>query len=378
MKTRLALLFLTVLLLIPVTNFAAAQIPVFGPEKYLRETENPVRISKTFSTQNPNAEFTLVVQNGEGKRGRVSSSVVELNGTLVVGPNAFNKQVDVITKTVSLQQENQLVVEVISQPGSSIIITVMGEAGPPPSPVTGVTAAPDGFPVNTSTQVNFTAAVPYPVGGPVPLVELIQVSQAGDAIGIEGAMVDDGNLTLGDEIQGDGVFSFRKSYTITQPSDVLLRVKANLNGQVFYSDIFTLTAFNPITDSEATTINNIQVHAEQLYYQLLSSKGKDQALADVVTYLKAQSFVQDAGISEGANSVWIKYTNGMGGGISFHPPGTRGGSLPAPFGVTNNQESTIGLATEVSAHRQKDRLDLPRHGRCHHHRRQQRAVPGVC
>jgi len=271
---------------------------------------------------------------------------VELNGVLIVGPNAFNKQVDMITKAISLQQENELIVEVRSQPGSSIIVTVVGEGAPPPSPVTGVTVAPDGFPVNTSTQVNFTAAVPYSVGEPVPLVELVQVSSSGDIISVEGQMVDDGNLSLGDEIEGDGVFSFRKTYTILQPSDVLLRVKANLNGQVFYSDVFILTAFNPITDNEATTINDIQVNAEQLYYQLLPTKGKAQALVAVVAFLKTQSFVQNAGISEGANSVWIKYINGMEGGISFNPPGTRGGSLPAAFGVLSNTESTIGQAMD--------------------------------
>ncbi len=136
-------------------------------------------------------------------------------------------------------------------------------------------------------------------------------------------MVDNGQLSLGDEIQGDGIFSFRKTYTVPQPSDIRIRVKADVSGQVFYSDVFTLTAFTPISDTEAEATNNAQSSAEQLYYQLLPAKGKDQALADVVAFLKGYPFVKNVGISAGRNSIWIQYTNGMEGGIAFNPPGTR-------------------------------------------------------
>ena len=171
--------------------------------------------------------------------------------------------------------------------------------------------------------MTFTATVPYQAGGSVPSVELERVSQDGNVIASEGIMVDNGQLSLGDEIMGDGVFSFRKTYTIIEPSEIRLRVKANVSGQVLYSDIFTLIAFTPISGTEADAINNAQSNAEQLYYQLLPVKGKDQALADVVAFLKNYSFVADAGISAGQNSIWIKYTNEMEGGISFNPPGTK-------------------------------------------------------
>lgn len=331
-----------------VSTSAINQTPVFGPEKYIRETATPQKITKSFSIENPNEEFTLVVQNGEGKRGRVSSAVIELNGVRVVGPNEFNKQADVITKSVILQPQNKLAVEVRSQPGTSIKVTILGPEAPPPSPVSGITVEPDGFPVNTSTQVTFTAAVPYQPGGLVPTVKLEQISQDGNVTAVEGVMVDSGQLALGDEIQGDGVFSFRKTYNVLQPSDIRLRVKADVNGQLFSSDIFSLTAFTPISDNEANDINNTQLSAEQLYYQLLPTKGKDQALIDVVAFLKGLSIVQDAGISAG--NIWIKYTNGMEGGISTNPPGTKGGSLQSATIQQSSAVSTnlVAQATPVS------------------------------
>jgi hypothetical protein len=211
---------------------------------------------------------------------------------------------------------------------------------PAVSPVSGITVDPDGFPINTATQVKFTASVPYPAGGTVPTVLLEQVDQNGNFIALEGSMADDGNLSLGDEIEGDGVFSFRKTYNIAQPSQIKLRVKTTLNGQTNYSELFNIRAFAPITDSEANSINNAQTSARQLYDQLVSSKGEEQAKIEIVTYLKGQSIVQDAGISDG--TIWIKYNNGMEGAILFTPPGTKGGS-------SSNNSSQLSLQANLSA-----------------------------
>lgn len=217
----LCLISMALLALCP--NRASADIQIFGPEKYVREAGKPEKTVKTFSVQNLNGEFLLVVQNGEGKRGRASSAVITINGAIVIGPNAFNKQVDVIKKPIVLKQINDLAVELRGQPGTSLVVTILGN-GTASSPVGGIRMTPDGFPVNTPTQVTFTAFVPYKSTDPVPTVELERVSPAGNVIALEGAMVDNGELSLGDEIQGDGVFNFRKTYTILQPSNILFRV----------------------------------------------------------------------------------------------------------------------------------------------------------
>lgn len=113
---------------------AHAETPVFGPEEYVRETGKPQQVSNTFSVQDPSADYSIVVQNGEGKRGRVSSAIIYLNGERIIEPDEFNKQVDVITKPVSLDEQNELAVQVRSEPGSSLIVTVLGPDAPRPHP----------------------------------------------------------------------------------------------------------------------------------------------------------------------------------------------------------------------------------------------------
>lgn len=130
MWKRSAVTSLAVILLIFGPNFAAhsfEQTSIFGP-MYGRGTGKPQKVINTFSAHNTNQQFTLSVKNGEGKN-RVSSAVIELNGIQVVGPNDFNKQVDLITKSVNLKQQNEIAVEVRSGPGTFITVTIVGAGG---------------------------------------------------------------------------------------------------------------------------------------------------------------------------------------------------------------------------------------------------------
>lgn len=214
------------------------------------------------------------------------------------------------------------------------------------APLAGVTVDPDGFPVNTPTQVTFTAAVPYPPGGIVPTVQLEQVDENGIVVDVEGSMVDNGQLSLGDEIEGDGVFSFRKTYSFTHDGRIHLRVRADLASGSRFSEVFDLSAFNPISDADVEAMNNAQTDAAQLYFQLLATKGKEQASADVVSFLKGRSIVQDAGVS--GNTIWIKYTNGITGALLLNPPGSQGGQL-LPVVAKNTPLVSAGVAASLAA-----------------------------
>jgi len=100
------------------------QVIIFGPETFTRSTGEPETFVRNFSLNLPLREFTISVQNGEGRHGRVSSAVVELNGTQVLGPEDFNQKVDLITKPVMLQAQNTLNVELRSAPGRAIVVTI--------------------------------------------------------------------------------------------------------------------------------------------------------------------------------------------------------------------------------------------------------------
>lgn len=106
---------------------ASAEDTVFGPKTYTRTSGAPNTFHESFSISDVNSSFTLIVQNGDPLRGRISSAKVILNGTEIVGPADFNQQVELIRKTVILRQSNTLTVELRSKPGSFITISVIRE-----------------------------------------------------------------------------------------------------------------------------------------------------------------------------------------------------------------------------------------------------------
>ncbi len=306
------------------THISIAETNIFESEKYIQEKDKSQEVTKIFYTQNTDTEFTFIVQNGEGKQRKASNAVIESNGTAII---KFNQQVEKIKKPVSLQTENELTVTRRSKPSSPPIISIVSPTVSPPSPIKDVTAEPDGFSINTPTQVSITATIPYPPEEEPPIVELIQISSTGEWLSVEGEMLDDGSLSTGDEIFGDGVFSLRKTYNFSSPTVMWLCIKVTLNEETFYSDNFRVIGLESRVGEQANTIERIQLSAEQLYYQNLPFVGEQQALEIVLAFLHTQAFVKTAGISESGVSIWIEYINDMDGGISFNPPGTRGQRL---------------------------------------------------
>jgi len=91
------------LLLFSLTSFTSDQvITAFGPEKFVRGTGAPQRITRTFvlpsRADNP---CTLLVQNGDSDKTRVTSATLTLDGATVVGPADFKKTVAQINSTLS-------------------------------------------------------------------------------------------------------------------------------------------------------------------------------------------------------------------------------------------------------------------------------------
>src|SRR5215831_10244892 len=104
--------------LAPLQSWAASV--AFGPEDFVRSTGKPRAVVRLFAVANPTGPWVLCIANGgqHNQYDRVSSAVVSLNAVTVVGPNAFNQNVQQITQAVTLQTINELSVEVRSKPGS--------------------------------------------------------------------------------------------------------------------------------------------------------------------------------------------------------------------------------------------------------------------
>lgn len=318
---------------------AQSQFPIFGPEKFERTTAAPQEVVKIFSVQNPAANFTINIQNGEGKRGRISSAVVKLNGAVVVGPNDFNKQLDLVTKSVKLSQQNTLSVEVRSTPGSFVLITVLSDT-PPISPISGVTINPDALFINEPATVTIRAIVPYDQTQGPPPVTLQRVDTSGNLLATEGSLTDDGNLSNGDEIKGDGIFSMRKVFSSAQAERIRLRIALQQGVLVINSKVFFLDVFAHLTDAELNAIKTLQANAEQFYKAFVGSK-QDARNATLALITQSVDVLQ-AGLSENGNGIWILYKSGVLGGLVLNPANTRGGGdTTLPFGPIVNPYAAL-------------------------------------
>ncbi|WP_143083337.1 choice-of-anchor L domain-containing protein [Nitrosomonas communis] len=307
------------------SNFALGQTAVFGPEAYIRGAEGPQKVTKIFSTRHYQGEFTLVVQNGEGKRGKVSSAVVRLNGVEVVGPNEFNKQVDLITKPVSLGPQNELTVEVRSHPGSSIIVTILGTESPSPSPISGITVKPDAIFVDEPSSITIKATIPYDSTQGVPVVNLQRVDADENIIAIEGTLTDDGDINNADQIAGDGVFSLKAPFSSQTEGRIRLRLALQQGALTATSNIFYLDVFDHLTDDQLNIILNSQKTALQSFNTLAGSIGREAARDAVLAQLQQDPNVLQAGVSDNANGIWMLYSFGILGGLNLNPDGTRSG-----------------------------------------------------
>lgn len=111
----------------------AGEYTVFGPKQFSRGNGTPVTETVSFASPVTGSGFKLKANNGEAPgTGRTSSGTIALNGEAVANPSDFNQQVDSLERIVPLSSSNNLSVQLNSQPGSSLTLSVTGEDNDPP------------------------------------------------------------------------------------------------------------------------------------------------------------------------------------------------------------------------------------------------------
>ena len=101
----------------------AANVGVFE-ETFVRGKGKPQTQQRNFTAVA--GEGSLIIHNGNANgKNRVSSAVIILNGSQVVGPNEFNQQVGLIEKPVVLNLNDTLEVQLRSAPGSLINVQIL-------------------------------------------------------------------------------------------------------------------------------------------------------------------------------------------------------------------------------------------------------------
>lgn len=111
---------------------------IVGAATFTRESGNPppVRTDITpdtcyqtacqeFDVRNLAAQYKLTLVNGNADGSlRASSGYVILNNVIVISPDDLNQNVEFITKTVTLKNQNTLYATLASSPGNTITITI--------------------------------------------------------------------------------------------------------------------------------------------------------------------------------------------------------------------------------------------------------------
>ena len=129
-KRKIFLTLLAGLFLITLSTLVwAGEFTAFGPQDYVRETGKPVTVTNNFSVLNPDTEYILRVYNGgleNADTELVSSTIIVLNGTEILGPQDFNQTVKFLEIPVTLQLNNTIEVEARGKPGGLLTIQTVG------------------------------------------------------------------------------------------------------------------------------------------------------------------------------------------------------------------------------------------------------------
>jgi len=107
-----------------------AELLVFGPDIYTNTPGKSQKIVKTFSVQNPQKKFTISIQSVEGAPRKVGTAAIELNGIRVIRTEDFKPTSSFITKPIKLKKENKIAVEVKSEPGTWVAVSILGPERP--------------------------------------------------------------------------------------------------------------------------------------------------------------------------------------------------------------------------------------------------------
>jgi hypothetical protein len=156
------LTFLFIVIVVPFHNVDGGTFTVFGPKDYSRAPGEPLTETDPFSVFNPNTSYTIQIHNG-GDSGqfqkRVSSGVIKLNDSLIIGPEDFSQNMGFLERPVILTYENELSIELRSAPGSGLTVEIIGVDNDPPLISADIIPPPNAYGWNNAdVTVEFTCS----------------------------------------------------------------------------------------------------------------------------------------------------------------------------------------------------------------------------
>jgi len=220
--------------------------------------------------------------------------------------------------------------------------------------------------VGVATEVRAKIAVDTAAGVDPASLKLVRLADAGEPVGEPGcALRDDGGAA--DAIAGDGVFSCLAIFSEPTEGPLRLGVRATAGGVPVLSAGAVLLVVRPLDAAARTRALAAQQTAQAAWTEKRGALGDGLAARlETVRALRLFDEVQDAGVSDGARDVWIRYRSGVLGvlmgvdrpepqaqaqvpaGRGSHPRPPRTGPRHAPARASARASTVVGADTVTS------------------------------
>jgi hypothetical protein len=197
---------------------------------------------------------------------------------------------------------------------------------------------PGGLFVGQSSTLVFTLGMGLYLNFEPSTLKLCECTEAGECISDVHTMMDDGQVgTSGDEVGGDAVFSWKKTYSLDAPGKLCFRahtlVTAGYQQYTAYSPVQCVEVVDHFTPAQCEEIKSLHLEAKSLYDSTLADTADAAASRQAVIDLLAgtEGVDQTGPASDGGYGVWVRYANGVLGVLNFSPAGLRGAGDPEGY-----------------------------------------------
>ncbi len=220
---------------------------------------------------------------------------------------------------------------------------------------------PGGFFVNTYSTVRFSISILNNPNLVANSVTLIKVDQQGVLLEEISELYDDGDLSHGDEILGDGVYSNIQGFTETTPGLIKFRVRAETNetsGMVYsYSQVSNLAVVNEIAIDKVQEILDFQLAADEKFQEYAANQSFDDAVNSTLEFLDESPLIMNASKTN-SGDIWMQFEYGLEGMILTTAEGNEGGQSPikdrAPHPTIPVNKQTRGIGPSYVSNSKAD------------------------
>ncbi|WP_010248858.1 dockerin type I domain-containing protein [Acetivibrio cellulolyticus] len=212
-----------------------------------------------------------------------------------------------------------------------------------------VKANPDALFVNQAEDVIFTAGISNFEYDSELTIELNKTDEKGNIIEKLGILNDAG--VDGDEKAGDNIYSFKKNMSYSTTQTLHFTVTATQD-KVQRTAGVDLRVLNKVTDEEMKENCAFQEEQVKRYVELIASEGIESAKNVMLSELNSNPKIQQAGVSDGSDSIWFEYKNGILGAISIRKKDETDSTSEESVNTPTTDQTSAEIVTTVDSNAQ--------------------------